>query len=471
MIGIGGGPDLRSSADQNADGSADVLVVGGGISGLATAYWLRRMAPHLKVKLLEGEQRPGGKVRTLAEDGYLVDTGPGTLTLGDRAVDELVDALGLADEVINAQGAAKRYLVRRGRLVPLPGGPGAALRTPLVSAPGKVRALLEPLMPRGAQGDESVHDFLARRLGSEVAKTIGEAMVSGIFAGDPREISVSAALPQLTYLERRHGSLLRGMAAMRRAARPVRRVVGLRGGMGTLTSALAAALGGLLVTGTRVLSLAHGGTGYTATTTDGRSVHARELVLATPAYAAAGLLEPLDPELTELLAIPYVPVDVVAIGYRAQDVPRRLDGFGFLAPRGEGVRSLGVINASALSPGSAPEGHVMYRAIAGGALDPGFATLPEQEKVGTVRRDLATTVGVTAEPSFARVIAWPQGIPQYRPGHLERLARIEAAAARLPGLHLAGNAYRGVGVADCLRDAKRLADLLRDSVADGALAR
>lgn len=454
-----------------ATASVDVLVVGGGVAGLATGFWLRRLAPHLTLRVLEGEVRAGGKVRTIEESGYLVDTGPGTLTVGDPAVDELVDALGLADAVGDVRGATKRYLVRRGRLVPMPGGPGAALRTALVSPPGKLRALLEPLVPRAPQGDESVHAFLARRLGSEVAKTIGEALVSGIFAGDPREVSVAAALPQLVYLERRHGSLLRGMAAMRRAARPGRRVAGLRGGMGTLTSALASALDGALTTGTEVASLSRTSDGYVATTPHGASVRARQVVLATPTHVAASLLGPLDPELAAaLLAVPYVAVDVVALGYRSDDVPRPLDGYGFLAPRGEGVRSLGVINAGA-TPGSSPDGHVMYRAIAGGALDPGFATLPETEKLGAVRRDLETTLGVTAEPAFARVITWPQGIPQYRPGHLDHLARVGGAVGRLPGLHLTGNGYRGVGVADCLRDARSVAERLRDNVADGVAAR
>lgn len=434
---------------------------------MAAGYWLKRLAPHLDVLVLEADDVPGGKVRTLSEDGYLVDTGPGTLILGNRWTDELVEDLGLSTQVHESAAVTQRFLVKRGRLVPLPGRPAEALRTPLVSIPGKLRVLLEPFVPRGDQDDESVHAFLARRFGAEVAKTFGEAMVSGIVAGDPRQISVGAVMPQLPALERRHGSVLRGMVAARKTAGgPRRRTVALAGGMGTLIGALARSFGGALRTGCRVESLTRSRDAYLARTADGSTIVAASVVLATPAYVSARLLENISEELaSQLSRIAYVSVDVIALGYRTADVPRPLGGFGFLAPRNEGVRSLGVMNASALSSDAAPSGHVLFRAIAGGDLDPEFTSLSDAKKVEAVQRDLEKTLGISARPAFERVISWSHAIPQYTVGHTDRVRRIEAGLAEHPALSLLGNAYRGVGVADCLREAKGLAEGIVGGVA------
>ena len=261
--------------DPTLDGSddVDVLIVGGGVSGLAAAFWLRRLAPGLRLLVLEASESPGGKVRTLGEDGFLVDTGPGTLTLGAPGTDDLIAALGLEAAVIESPAAARRFLVKRGRLVPVPSSPGSALKSPLISAAGKLRALLEPMVPRGSAADESVHAFLARRFGPEAARTFGEALVSGIVAGDPHGVSIRAVLPQLFALERRYGSVLRGMVVAKRSgAGSGRRAVTLAGGMGTLTSALADSVGPSLKAGTGVTSLAPVPDGYRATTSDRKSV-------------------------------------------------------------------------------------------------------------------------------------------------------------------------------------------------------
>src|SRR5690606_14268565 len=210
---------------------------------------------------------------------------------------------------------------------------------------------------------------------------------------------------------------------------------------------------------------------YLVRTAAGPTIAAGSVVLATPSYVSARLLGHITQDAArELFQIPYVTVAVIALGYRTADVPRPLDGFGFLAPRNEGVRSLGVMNASALSPDAATRGHVLFRAIAGGALDPEFTALSEALKVEAVRRDLERTLGVTAKPAFAQVISWPHAIPQYAPGHAHMVQRVEAALAELPGLSLLGDAYRGVGVTDCLREAKGLAERLVGALAGAAPA-
>ncbi len=440
--------------------TADVLVVGGGLTGLVTGFWASRLDPGARVVVLEAGRRGGGKASTVDVAGFAVDTGPGTLVLEPSATGPLLEALGLADEVeAPATDVGRRFLVSRGRLVPVPTGPGGFLAWPLLSWPEKARALLEVTRPP-ARGDESVHAFLARRFGPAVARTLGEALVSGVAAGDPEELSVAALFPQLKGLEARYGSLIRGMAAARRAGAPPRRVAALRGGMRRLHMALEGALGERLLTGAEVVSLRLAGSGYEVATADGRAWSSRSVVLATPAFVTARLLAPLAPAAARALeGVSYAAVDVVALGYRREDVPP-LAGFGFVAPRGQGVRSLGVVYASAIAPGLAPAGHVLLRAIAGGALDPGFATLAPAEKVAAVRADLAATLGVAAEPAMAHVVSWPRGIPQYRLGHVDLVAAAEAALAGLPGLRLAGDAYRGLGVADRLREGLSLARAL-----------
>jgi oxygen-dependent protoporphyrinogen oxidase len=458
--GGAGEPRTAAAAGQGQRAGAapvDVLVVGGGLAGLATGFWASRLDPSARVVVLEAAARAGGKASTVEVDGFAVDTGPGTLSLEPEATAPLLEALGLAGEALDpATDVGRRYLVRNGRLVPVPSGPGGFLASPLLPWPAKARALLEPTRPP-ATGDETVHDFLARRFGPGVARVFGEALVSGVAAGDPRDLSVAALFPQLKALEARAGSLIRGMAAARRAGAPPRRTVALRGGMRRLHEALVYALGARLVTGAEAASLRTRGGVYEVASLDGRTWTARSVVLATPAYVTARLLEDTAPEAARLLGeVPYAPVDVVALGYRREDVPP-LAGFGFVAPRGQGVRSLGVIYASAIAPGLAPEGHVLLRAIAGGALDPGFADLEAGDKVEAVRADVRAALGVTAEPVVAHVASWPRGIPQYRLGHLERLAAAEADLARLPGVRLAGDAYRGLGVVDRLREGLRVA--------------
>lgn len=437
---------------------ADVAIVGGGLSGLVTAYWLTVLAPELRVSVLEKSSFPGGKVQSSHVDGFTVDSGPGSLTVGPPETAALVDHLGLESSLVVTPRARRRFIVMQGRLIPLPTGPVGVLATPLLSLKGKVRALAEASVVRAHHGDESIHDFLSRRFGKEAATAFGQAIVSGVAAGDPRQLSVGALFPQLHRFERRHGSVIRAMMASRRSNEPTRRTVGLSGGMGRLTRALVEALGDRVVTSAAVTAVDAVKSGYQVSFGHGRALRAPQVVFATPAYVTAGLLEPMAPEAASGLgAIPYVPVGVVALGYDAADVPRPLDGFGFLAPRGQGVRSLGVINATVSSPGAAPPGAVLFRAIAGGALDPEFASLPREAQVEAVRQDLALTMGVTAKPRMQTEFFWDHAIPQYLVGHERRIAHIEEQVTRLPGLHLVGNAYRGVGVTDCLREGKRLA--------------
>jgi oxygen-dependent protoporphyrinogen oxidase len=449
----------------NADRAADIAVVGGGLAGLATAFFLRRLRPDVDLVILERGDAAGGKVRSTVHDGFTFDWGPNGFL--DEAPETLMlcEALGLEDVLLGASSAAgDRFLVRESALVALPRSPAAFLRSPLVPAGGRLRALLEPLVPRWGGREESVASFLERRFGRGVADAFAESLVTGIAAGDPHALSVDALLPRLRDLERRHGSVLLGMiAAQRRARREGRRsrLSSLPGGMQRLIDALALNLGPSLSVSAPVVALKRRGDGYVVVVEGGSEVIARRVVLAVPAFVGAELLAPHLPEAAQLLAeIPYAPVVVVGLGYRQQDLGRSASGFGFLAPRGQGVRSLGVLWSSSLFPNQAPAGGVALRAIAGGMLDPSFLELSDSDAISVVQRDLGLAMGIEAAPQVTMVIRWRRGIPQYQLGHTERLRQVEMALSALPGVIMTGNAYRGVGINDVVRDACRIAEVL-----------
>ena len=384
---------------------------------------------------------------------------------------------------------------------------------------GRLRAALEVVLASHGADEETVHAFLARHFGRSFADALADAFVSGITAGNARELSVDALFPRLRALERGHRSLVRAMIAQQQAARRTRaaadpargapvpsgRLTSFRGGgMQRLVDALHAALRSEIRLGTRVEGLeplgsehvgghsrghsrghSHGHhDGYSDGYSDERRYRLRvaasaadqasrtgaegraggsfeafhDVVLTTPAPATAALLRPHLPAAAEALdAIPYAGVRVFGLGFDRIDVPRALDGFGFLVPRGQGVRSLGVLWTSSLYPERAPAKKALLRVLAGGRLDPSMLELDDDAALAGVRRDLRVSMGITVAPSFVETVRWPQAIPQYTLGHAERLSAVEAALEALPGVHLAGNAYRGVGVNDCVRDAERVA--------------
>ena len=467
-----------------------MIIVGGGVSGLATAFWLRRQRPDIVVTVLEAGESAGGHVASTTVDGYTIDTGPSSLRPGAPDTTALLEALDLLREVVPASPVARRrFLVRSGSLEPLPSSPTAVLGSSLLSPAGKLRLLAEPLIAAGSQADESVSGFLQRRFGPEVAKRFAGPLVGGLVAGDPERLSMAALFPQLVTLERRHGSVLRGFVTQQRAAKrsastaaavetkgaaPKQSTFTLSGGMGRLTEALAGALGADLRTGIEVTKLRKVGHGFEVTLArGGETLAARNVVLATPSTVAAGLLAEFAPAAAaELRGIAYAGVGVAALAFARSSLPPLPEGFGFLAARGEGVRSLGVQFSSSAFPSQAPAGAVLLRAIVGGSADPEILELPEAAVIAAVRDDLERTLGIVTAPLLAHYRRLPGAIPQYEVGHGERVARIEGRLGLTSGLELVGNAYRGVGVNDCLRAARavvgRLAQRLDREEAVGA---
>jgi oxygen-dependent protoporphyrinogen oxidase len=358
------------------------------------------------------------------------------------------------------------------------------LGSELLSWRGKLRLLLERWQPRRRDsGDESIDTFARRRAGREAAEVLADALVTGIHAGDPSLLSIRATFPRLVTLEEEHGSILKGMAAMarrRRAEAAARgqadqrpgRMWSFREGLGLLAMTLAERLRLHPVLGVTVRRLEkreRAGVGRPHWVVHGEGQERWEadaVVLTCPAYRQAALLAEFDAALAEEVgAIPYNRVVVVALGYRQDDVPRPLDGFGYLAPQRTRRDLLGVQWCSSIFPDRAPPGMVSLRALAGGWNRPEIVDWDDARLLGAVRAELRLALGIVAEPVFHQIVRWDRAIPQYMLGHLERVARIEERATQHPGLFLGGNAYRGVALNDCTEQATLLANRLSQFVA------
>lgn len=434
----------------------NIAVVGGGLAGLVAA--LRAHRDH-DVTVFEREAKAGGKIRSHSAGGFLFEWGPNGFISSSPQIRDVIHACDLENEIISADAAArKRYVYFGGRLHALPSKPQEALRFSLLTGGGKLRALRGLFAaPPHAAGEESVYDFFMRRFGNQVAERAVSPALLGITAGDARTTSIDALFPRLRELERQHGSLLE---ALLRAPRTAGRLSTLHGGMTRLIEGLSRVLGTRVQYACEVSRIARNGSGW-------RVEHARgtndfdAVVLAIPAYAAGRLARDVDVELPALLErIVYAPMRVAGIAFRSHDVPRPLDGFGFLAARDQGVRVLGAIYTSTLFPEQAPKNTVFLRVFLGGSADPNARGLTSDETLSTVRRDLATTLGVTAAPIAFEEHLWERAIPQYALGHITLLRQIDVRLASLPSFVLTGNAYRGVGIADVVRDAGAQVDRL-----------
>jgi len=444
-----------------------VVVIGGGVTGLTAAFELLTGRPGTDVTVFEAESAAGGKIAGHRAEGYTVDLGPNGFLDNGTDTRTLADALGLGPRLRPAADAAReRYVLRGGRLLPLPLGAGAFVRSPLLSPAAKARVLIEPLIGR-ATDEETVYGFLARRFGHRTAELLAAPLVHGVTAGDPRVTSLDAAFPRIRELERGRRSLL--LAALRTRLRratgrlgpPPRLTSFADGGMRVLVDGLERRLGDRLRTGRRVTGLqrdpGRDGGWLVSTAADG-PVRADHVVVAVPAPAAARLLAPLLPRAAETLAaVRYAPVRVVSVGYRRRDLATVPRGFGHLTLSTEPTRILGAVYGSVVFPDSAPPDGVLLRAFAGGAEDPEFTALGGDEAVAAVHRDVTALFGPAVGPVFRHDHVWHEGIPQYAPGHGDRVRTVLTEAAGLPGLHLCGSAYHGVAVNDCVRDARRTA--------------
>jgi oxygen-dependent protoporphyrinogen oxidase len=462
-----------------------IVVIGGGIAGLAAAHRLVERAGELgrplALALLEGRERLGGTIQTeRTAEGFLLEAGPDSFVSEKPWALALAERLGLGPRLQRTDDRFRRtYVVRAGRLVPLPDGflllaptrPGPILASPVFSWRGKLRMALDLLLPRRAgTGDESLGSFVRRRLGREVLERVAQPLVGGIYAADPERLSLGATMPRFLELERRHRSLILGL---RRSA-TARETAGssgarwslfvtLAGGMGELVGALAARLpGGSVRLASPVAGMARESDGsWRIRTAAGDMLAADGVVLAGGAPGMAGLVRPVDPRLADLLdGIGYASSASVALAYPRAAVRHPLDGFGYVVPRIEGRPAVACTFSSVKYPDRAPEGWVLLRVFLGGALGADLLGRDDAALARLAHDDTAALLGIEGGPALARVWRHPRAMPQYEVGHLDRVAAIEARLAPLPGLVVAGGAYRGVGIADCVRSGEAAADAL-----------
>lgn len=487
---------------------ARVAVVGGGISGLAAAHALHKARPDVAVAVFEARDRLGGNIHTEHEAGFVIDTGPDSFIRTKPEALELCRELGLESELMPTNEAARHVFVAHGGgLARLPGGMalavptqlGPLLGTPLLSPLGKLRLLAEPLVRPSASGaDESIEAFFTRRVGAEAARRLAGPLLGGIYAGDVSQLGMAGTFPQLAAMERKYGSLLRGFLAQTlgsggaNAERPTARDVyrwlrrsdearaaspflSLRRGMGALIDALARALpAGSVRTSAPVDAVIPRDGGGFLVRTPGQSFEADAVILAAPAHAAARLVG--DGELArELGAIPYVSTGIVFFALEKSKVAHDLNGFGFIVPPGEASVLAGTWVSSKWQ-GRAPEGRALVRAFVGGARDPGrVVASSDDDLVQLTRSELERLMGPLGEPLFTRVYRYTDASPQPLVGHAERVGRIRRKLQALPGLHVAGAAYDGVGIPDCIRQARDaagrvVADLQRRTAATSRAA-
>ncbi len=446
----------------------DVIVIGAGISGLAAAHWLRRDGH--TVLVLEKDSEPGGTMKTVSEDGYLIETGPNSALETTPLIRDLVDSCGLTDDMRYADPVGKnRFILRNGALHALPLSPLAFVRSRLFTLRGKMRLLAEPFIGR-ADREESVADFVSRRLGSEFLDYAIDPFVAGVFAGKPQQLSVRSAFPKLYALEEKYGGLVRGMIGGARERRQREEKAKDRAesfsflsGMQAMPRALAASLGDSLRLSASVRSVIRRDGIYDVATGPGEQdvIRARAVVVATPAFHAAELLGPEHSAAAGTLrSIEYSPVASVFMGYRRSDVDHPLNGFGLLIPSKEGRRILGTLWSSSLFGNRAPDGYAAFTVFVGGARQPEHLTGNDEDLVRLCSDELSATMHILGKPVYYRVTRWEKAIPQYTIGYSRTVEALESFQRGLPGLALCSNYIGGISVGDCVMSARRTADTI-----------
>jgi oxygen-dependent protoporphyrinogen oxidase len=480
-------PDSSAATELDLGSSAecplDTLVLGAGITGLTLAWRLQQKGR--SIRITEAGSQVGGSVITQSRQGYLWEEGPNSFTPAPALLNLIAD-LGLAQDLLWADGKLPRYVWWQEELLPIPLSPPAAIGSPLLSVGGKLRALRGLLgfvgYPPGSE--ETVREFFTRQLGSEVVERLVIPFVSGVYAGDADQLSASAAFARFADLEAQYGSLFAGLWQAPRPPKPPlspaihpapkRGQLGsLRQGLQHLPQTLAQKLGSSLSLGWRAQSLRATDSGYAVkfeTPSGSQTLYARSVALGIPAYAAAEVLRDYQSQVSETLEeIPYSAVAVVTLAYPADALPI-LEGFGHLIPRSQGLRTLGTIWASSLFPGRAPAGYCLLLNFIGGATDPEFVRargvqpileMTSDQRVKAVHQDLSKILlKRPVDPFVLGDRLWQQAIPQYTLGHRQRIQRIETLLAKDPGLRLCGNYTNGVSLGDCVQRAEREAEQL-----------
>ncbi|HWY42312.1 MAG TPA: protoporphyrinogen oxidase [Candidatus Sulfotelmatobacter sp.] len=443
-----------------------VIVVGAGISGLASAHALKKAGKD--VLLLESSRSVGGLIKSVVEQDFLFEIGPQSFS-ATTALNKLFNDLKISADVLTAPSRAPRYILVNGQLRAVPLSPPALLASSLLSWRTKfslVREAFGKTVP--PSDDESIAGFVRRKFTSELLELLVGPFVSGIYAGDPEKLSLRAAFPQIHEAEEEAGSIVRGMKAAGKGTSPRQKptLANFRNGNETLPRSISQFLGTSLRTAVRVTQISRNSSNefeLEATTGSGPAqFRTRQIVLATPAYVSAPLIETFLPAASVILTqLEYVSVAVVSLGYRRTDVGHSLDGFGFLVPRSAGLRVLGTVWNSSLFPNRAPQDHFLLTSFLGGATDPSAAMLSSSLLVNQTHRELSPILGLKAEPVLTRVTVHEHAIPQYAIGHTHRIVGLKRMLSTVSGLHLVGNYLQGPSIGACVEQAQAVAESIR----------
>lgn len=455
----------------------DVVIIGGGISGLCVAHWLAKR--NVNVVVLEKDAQVGGTMKSVSENGFLVETGPNSALETTPLIKELVFDCKLEDEFLYANPTSKnRYILRDGRLQALPLNPIAFLKTSLFSISAKLRLLKEPFIGK-ADREESIAEFVTRRLGKEFLDYAIDPFVAGVFAGRPEALSVRAAFPKLYALEEKYGGLIKGMVKGRKErkaraekAKDRAESFSFRSGMQALPQAIAKQLGGKVLTESSVTSFEKNSSteqqsgGHKFVVEYSRKgtierIAANVIVLSVPAYAAAGLIrQHSSSTATTLESIYYPPVTSVYAGFDQTAIAEPLDGFGFLIPTKEKRDILGCLWSSSLFSGRAPKGMVSLTAFIGGSRNPEFALLEEKALCDVVLTDLKNIMQIKGKHVYLKVTRWKQAIPQYELGYQQKLNALNQFEMEHPGVFFCSNFKGGISVGDCVKSAHETAEVI-----------
>jgi protoporphyrinogen/coproporphyrinogen III oxidase len=447
-----------------------IAIIGGGISGLSTLHFLRhKLADSATIQLYEADSRLGGTIGSDRFDGYVCDWGPNGFLDRVPLTLQLVEELGLQDKLRPANPQAdNRFIYRHGRLHAISASPIKFMTSSLLSLRGRLRVTMEPLIkPKRDDIDESVFDFAARRIGREAAEAMIDPMVSGIFGGAAKAVSLRSCFPVMEEMERNYGSLFKAMLARKKSGKnagpagPSGRLTSFDNGLYTIIERFHELYGDQIQRDSPVQRIIKTPRGYQVEFSGKPSETFSAVVLATPSFAAAQILRDADRQLSDLLnQIPYASLAVCCFGYSGDKRARELDGFGFLVPRNEGKRILGSIWTSSIFQDQAPAGRVLLRSMVGGYTDPTAVQLTNDELISLVHGELVAILGLQTKPAFVRIFRYEKGIPQFTLGHTDRLKQIDERLATLPGIYLASNAYSGIGLNDCVTRAHESAEKL-----------
>lgn len=437
------------------------IVVGAGISGLACALRLTEMG--IGVRVLEAAERPGGMISTVERDGFLFESGPQSFQMTPD-LQELIRAANFENELIEADPKTPRYVLLDGKLRPAPMSPPTLLGTSLLGMRSKVRVLGEAFRhSKPPAHDESFADFVRRKFGTEILEHLAGPFASGVFAGDPEQLSLRSTFPTMAQWEEEYGSIIRGaMKSRGNGPRTRPTLAGFKRGMGSFIGALVRKLGSGVTNGIRIDSLeSAGNAGWSIHCTGIRApetLQADAIAIATPAYEAARLVSKFaEPLSTTLSGIPYAPIAVVAEGYRREQVGHALNGFGFLVPHKEGLRTLGTVWNSSLFPNRAPEGMVMMTSFIGGAMDPRILEMNEDQIANHVRVEIGKVLQISGPPAAKHVWIHAKALPQYNLGHAQRVRAIRKELEHHRGIFIVGNYLEGPSIGNCVSQGFRTA--------------